>query len=62
MMARIVGLVGVVLVAVFLGYYVYIIRATPLAVIIGAILIMVLVDYIQSTKPGADENGSANPS
>lgn len=47
------GLIGVILFVLFLGYYAYDLRSLPLGIIIAVVLIMVIVDYLQSLR--ADE-------
>lgn len=56
MVRVITGLIGVVLVVVFLGYYAYMIGSIPLWMIVVAILVLVIADYVQSTRNR--ENGS----
>ncbi len=51
------GFIGVTLVVVFLGYYAYDLASPPLVIIIALVLIMVIVDYVQSlTGKGQDSN------
>ncbi|MFQ5760089.1 MAG: hypothetical protein ACE5HM_03850 [Acidiferrobacterales bacterium] len=54
MVRLITGLIGVVMVVVFLGYYAYMIGSIPLWLIIVAILAMAIADYVQSLR--TDEN------
>jgi hypothetical protein len=42
------GLIGVVLIVTFLGYYAIDLGSIPLAIIIVAVLAMVIVDFVQS--------------
>ncbi len=52
MVDRIAGLIGVSLVVIFLGFYAIKVKAIPLVIIIGAVLAMVIVDFVQSTISG----------
>lgn len=54
MINLITGVLGLVLICVFLGYYAISINSTPLWVIIGAVLVMVAVDVIQSIRETED--------
>lgn len=56
MVRAITGLIGVVLLVVFLGYYAYRIGSIPLWMIIVGILAMAIADYVQSVITG--ENGN----
>ena len=49
------GLVGVVIVLVFLGYYAVTLKSIPLWLIIVAIIAMVVADFIQSLRKGWDQ-------
>jgi len=51
------GLIGTVLVIVFLGYYALSLNAIPLWIIIGSILAMVCVQFVESLR---DENQSSD--
>jgi hypothetical protein len=51
------GLLPVVLVVAFLGYYAISINSAPLWVIIGAILAMVVTDFVQSVWKGNHQPG-----
>ena len=55
MVNAITGFIGFVLVAAFLGLYAVKLNALPLWIIIGAILLMVLTDYVISFKEKRDE-------
>ena len=57
MVNAITGLIGLTMVTVFLGYYVIRLNEIPLWIIIGAVLIMIVVEYVQSVR-GADQNSS----
>jgi purine-cytosine permease-like protein len=57
MVNAITGLIGLIMVSVFLGYYVIRLNEIPLWIIIGAVLIMIVVEYVQSVR-GADQNSS----
>ncbi len=63
MVNLIAGLIGVSMVVVFLGTYAIKLKAIPLWIIIGAILAMVIFDFVQSTRAGkgrtqADDGGT----
>lgn len=51
------GLIGVVLVAVFLGFYAIGIRSLPLSIIVVAIMMLVLADFIQTVRKGNNHTG-----
>lgn len=57
MVNAITGLIGLTMVTVFLGYYVIRLNEIPLWIIIGAVLIMIVVEYVQSVR-GTDQNSS----
>lgn len=57
MVNAITGLIGLTMVTVFLGYYVIRLNEIPLWIIIGGVLIMIVVEYVQSVR-GADQNSS----
>ncbi len=52
------GVLAMVMIVVFLGYYAISIKSVPLGIIIVAILVMVAVDFIKSLR-GKDEQGNA---
>jgi Flp pilus assembly protein protease CpaA len=57
MVNAITGLIGLTMVTVFLGYYVIRLNEIPLWIIIGGVLIMIVVEYVQSLR-GVDQNSS----
>jgi uncharacterized membrane protein YeaQ/YmgE (transglycosylase-associated protein family) len=61
-MANIIAaLVGAAFILAFLGFYAVKIASLPLIVIIGAILIMVFTDFVQSLRSeGNDSNNSGD--
>jgi len=59
MINLITGVFAFILVCVFLGYYAISLNSAPLWVIIGAVLVMVTVDVVQSIR-GADDEQKKN--
>ncbi|MFQ6018067.1 MAG: hypothetical protein ACE5KF_07705 [Kiloniellaceae bacterium] len=49
------GVIGVLMVVIFLGYYAVTLRSIPLWIIIVAILAMVVTDFYQSVKQKNDK-------
>lgn len=49
------GLIGVLLVAVFLGYYAVMIGSIPLWIIIAVIVAVILFEFIQSIRRGRNQ-------
>ncbi|HEX9767748.1 MAG TPA: hypothetical protein VGA50_01125 [Kiloniellales bacterium] len=49
------GLIGTLMIVVFLGYYAVTLNAIPLWIIIGGVLIMVCVQFVESLKNGNQE-------
>ena len=54
---RISGVVGIVMVVVFLGYYAVILESIPLWLIIVFVLCMAVIDYYRSTFANGEQNG-----
>lgn len=50
MINAVTGIFALVVICVFLGYYAISINSLPLWVIIGAILVMIAVDVVQSIR------------
>ncbi len=50
------GLVAALLLTVFLGFYALRLNSLALWVIIGAVLAMVIADYVQSVRSDGDRN------
>ncbi len=51
------GIIGVGMVFVFLGYYAIRLNSIPLWIIMGGILVMVVVEFIETIKEKNDLNG-----
>ena len=51
------GLIAVVLLVVFLGFYAYKIISVPLWIIIAGILALAIYDFYDSVQKGEGENG-----
>lgn len=49
------GLIAVLLISVFLGFYAVTLESTPLWIIILSVLALVLFDFVQSVRKGKDE-------
>ena len=53
------GLIALVMVFTFLGYYAYRLKSIPLSIIIVGILVMISVEFYESAfKNPTDENGN----
>ncbi len=50
------GLVAALMLTVFLGFYAVRLNSLALWVIIGSVLGMVVVDFVQSVRSGGDKN------
>jgi hypothetical protein len=53
-MALITGIIGLVMLAAFLGILMWWIKALPLIVIVGAVLALQLYDFVQEMRQGED--------
>lgn len=51
------GIIGVGLVVVFLGFYAFKLNSIPLWIIMGGVLIMVVVEFVETLKEENDLNG-----
>ena len=51
------GVIGVGMVIVFLGFYAIKLNSVPLWIILGGILIMVVVEFVETLREGNDLNG-----
>lgn len=54
---KIAGLLGVLLVVVFLGFYIIKVPSIPLGIIILGVIIMILVDFYESLTSENGEEG-----
>ena len=54
-MTLITGIIGVVLLAVFLGILVWWIKALPLTIIVVSVVLLMVYDFVQTIRHG--ENG-----
>jgi small-conductance mechanosensitive channel len=59
MVNAITGLFSLIMVTVFLGYYVIRLNEIPLWIIIGAILIMIFIEYVQSLRGGNQDTNQS---
>jgi hypothetical protein len=55
-MTLITGIVGIVLLGVFLGILVWWIKALPLTIIVVAVVLLMIYDFVQTARHG--ENGA----
>ena len=55
-MMVITGIVGIVMLVVFLGILVWWIKALPLTIIVVAVLLLLVYDFVQTVRHG--ENGA----
>ncbi len=51
------GLIAIVMIVVFLGFYAYKVISVPLWIIIAGILALVVYDFYESVKKGEGQNG-----
>ena len=51
------GVIGVGMVIVFLGFYAIKLNSIPLWIILGGVLIMVVVEFVETLKEENDLNG-----
>ena len=51
---KIAGLLSVILIVLFLGFYIYKVPSIPLGIIIFGVILMILMDFYDSLK---NENG-----
>lgn len=51
------GIIGVGLVVVFLGFYAFKLNSIPLWIIMGGVLIMVVVEFVETLREKNDLNG-----
>lgn len=56
MVTLITGLIGALLVVAFLGYYAVMIGSIPLWIIVVVILVMAIVDFVQSIGKGKNQS------
>jgi hypothetical protein len=57
-MTLVTGLVGIVAVTLFLGFLVWWIKALPLTIIVTAVLLMLLYDFVRTLRYG--DEGARN--
>jgi hypothetical protein len=50
------GLIGIAMLVAFLGILVWWIRALPLAIIVGAVVLLMFYDFVRTLRSG--ENGA----
>ncbi len=53
---KIAGVIGVGMVAVFLGFYAIKLNSVPLWIIMGGVLVMIVVEFFESLK---EKNGNS---
>lgn len=51
------GLIAVVMVALFFGFYLVTLGALPLTIIFLGVFALIAVDFIQSVRKGKDQTG-----
>ncbi len=56
MLTLVTGLIGIAMLMVFLGILVWWIRALPLAIIVGAVVLLMLYDFVRTLRSG--DNGA----
>lgn len=54
MVNAITGLIGLAMTMVFLGYMVVWVKAIPLIVIVVGVMLLAVIDYVQSVRSGAN--------
>jgi hypothetical protein len=58
MMTLITGLIGIALLATFLGIMVWWVKALPLIIIVVGVFILVIVDFVQELRAASNSAGS----
>ena len=58
MMTFITGLIGIALLATFLGIMVWWVKALPLIIIVVGVFILVIVDFVQELRAASNSAGS----
>jgi hypothetical protein len=56
-MTLITGIIGLVMLMVFLGIMLWWVPAMPLIIIVGSVLILVIYDFVQTVRYGENGNG-----
>ncbi len=56
MLTLVTGLIGIAMLVVFLGILVWWIKALPLAIIVGAVVLLMLYDFVWTVRSG--DNGA----
>jgi hypothetical protein len=56
MLTLVTGLIGIAMLVVFLGILVWWIKALPLAIIVGAVVLLMLYDFVRTLR--SSENGA----
>jgi hypothetical protein len=54
MMTLVTGLIGVAMLLAFLGTLVWWVKALPLIVIVGAVVLLLIYDLVQTLRHGSD--------
>ena len=58
MMTFITGLIGIALLATFLGIMVWWVKALPLIIIVVGVFILVIIDFVQELRAASNSAGS----
>jgi hypothetical protein len=58
MMTLITGLIGIALLATFLGIMVWWVKALPLIIIVVGVFILVIIDFVQELRAASNSAGS----
>jgi hypothetical protein len=58
MMTFITGLIGIALLATFLGIMVWWVKALPLIIIVVGVLALVIVDFVQELRAASNSSGA----
>ena len=58
MMTLITGLIGISLLATFLGIMVWWVKALPLIIIVVGLFILVIIDFVQELRAASNSAGS----
>ena len=56
-MTLVTGIVGIAMLLVFLGFLVWWIKALPLTIIVVAVVLMLLYDFVQTLRYGDSASG-----
>jgi hypothetical protein len=57
MMTLVTGVVGIAMLVVFLGFLVWWIKALPLTIIVGVVVLLLVYDFVRTLRYGDSDGG-----